>query len=172
METTKNDLPKNTKIFFYKLSDYLDTKMFYYGSIQRSDYVAGKSDIDVDIFTDNENSIISKMQHFLHLKKSDFKSIVWIIDDVQVYGYKVKYENLEEQIFAEFSIYNDKFKDIIIKEHTSKFVLPFYVTILLYILKFFYYTIPLLSKKQFNSNKRFILTKCLGKDYDKFIIFQ
>jgi hypothetical protein len=172
METTKNDLPKNTKTFFYKLSEYLDTKMFYYGSVQRSDYVAGKSDIDVDIFTDNENSIISKMQHFLHLKKSDFKSIVWILNDVQVYGYKVKYENLEEQIVAEFSIYNDKFKDIIIKEHTSKFILPFYVTILLYILKFFYYTIPLLSKKQFNSSKRFVLSKCLGRDYEKFIIFQ
>ena len=50
METTKNDLPPNTKKFFYNLSEYLDTKLLYYGSVQRSDYVPGKSDIDVIIF--------------------------------------------------------------------------------------------------------------------------
>ena len=73
METTKNDLPSDTKKFFYNLSDYLDTKLLYYGSVQRSDYVPGKSDIDVDIFTDNADSLKSKLQHFLHLKKNSFK---------------------------------------------------------------------------------------------------
>ena len=73
METTKNDLPQKTKLFFYKLSDYLDTKMLYFGSVQRTDYVAGKSDIDVDIFTENEHSIMSKMQHFLGVSKKEFK---------------------------------------------------------------------------------------------------
>jgi hypothetical protein len=172
METTKNNLPENTKQFFYKLSNYLDTKLYYFGSVQRPDYVAGKSDIDVDIFTDNEKSIISKMQHFLHVKHSDFKPIIWIIDDKQVYGYKIKYENEEENIVAEFFVYNEKFKDVIIKEHTDKFILPFYITIMLYILKLFHYTIPLLPNKQYNVYKRFIITKCLGRDYDKFIIFE
>ena len=72
METTKNDLPVNVKKFFYNLSEYLDTKMLYFGSVQRSDYVPGKSDIDIDIFTDNENSIITKMQHFLGSPKSAY----------------------------------------------------------------------------------------------------
>lgn len=170
METTKNDLPPNVKKFFYNLSEYLDTKMLYFGSVQRSDYVPGKSDIDIDIFTDNENSIMTKMQHFLGSPKSDFKSVVWIINEVPVYGYKIKYSNPEEQIEAEFSIYNEQFKDLVIKEHTRKFILPFYITIMLYILKFFHYTIPLLSKKKYSSGKRFILTKCIGEDYDKFIV--
>ena len=69
METTKNDLPPNTKKFFYNLSEYLDTKLLYYGSVQRSDYVPGKSDIDVVIFTDNEFSLMNKLQHYLHLNK-------------------------------------------------------------------------------------------------------
>ena len=89
METTKNDLPKNVKRFFYELSEYLDTKLFYYGSIQRSDYVAGKSDIDIDIFTDNEYSMMNKMQHFLHVQKNDFKKVVWIIKGTTTYGYKI-----------------------------------------------------------------------------------
>ena len=68
--------------------------MLYYGSIQRSDYVPGKSDIDVDIFTDNEYSLMSKMQHYLHLSKSKFKKVVYIIDNKTTNGYKVKYTNL------------------------------------------------------------------------------
>ena len=82
METTKNNLPPNVKKFFYNLSEYLDTKMLYFGSVQRSDYVPGKSDIDVDIFTDNENSIIGKMQHFLGVSKKDFGVIAQALINV------------------------------------------------------------------------------------------
>ena len=73
METTKNALPDHIKLFFKELSDYLDTKILYFGSVQRGDYFPGTSDIDVDIFSDNENSIMVKMQHFLHVKKTKFK---------------------------------------------------------------------------------------------------
>lgn len=170
METTKNDLPPNTKRFFYKLSDYLDTKMLYFGSVQRTDYVAGKSDIDVDIFTENEHSIMSKMQHFLGVSKKEFKSVVWLIGNTPVYGYKVKYKNPEKQIVAEFSIYNEKFRDTVIKEHQRKFVLPIYITVLLYILKFFYYTIPLLSHQLYGKWKRFLLSRGIGEDLDKFMV--
>ena len=172
METTKNDLPQKTKLFFYKLSDYLDTKMLYFGSVQRTDYVAGKSDIDVDIFTENEHSIMSKMQHFLGVSKKEFKPIVWLIGDTPVYGYKLKYINPDEQIVAEFSIYNEKFRDTIIKEHTRKFVLPIHVTIMLYIIKLFYYTIPILSHKTYGKWKRFLLSRGIGEDVDKFMVLK
>jgi len=170
METTKNDLPPNIKKFFYNLSDFLDTKLLYYGSVQRSDYIPGKSDIDIDIFTDNEHSIMSKMQHFLGCPKSDFKSIVWVINNVPAHGYKLMYKNPEENIVAEFSIYNDKFKDMIIREHTKKFVLPFYISIILYIVKFFYYTVPILPKKTYQDIKRWLLSRGIGEDLDKFIV--
>ena len=170
METTKNDLPPNAKKFFYNLSDYLDTKLLYYGSIQRSDYVPGKSDIDVDIFTDNEKSVISKLQHFLGVPKSKFKRVVWIIDDVPVNGYKLTYKNPEEKIRAEFSIYNEKFKAAVIKEHTKKFILPFHVTILLRILKFFFYTVPILPMNMYKAGKNYLLTSALGYTPDKFLV--
>jgi hypothetical protein len=170
METTKNDLPQNVKTFFYKLSDYLDTKLLYYGSVQRSDYIPGKSDIDIEIFTDNESSILTKMQHFLHVKKSDFKKVVWQLGDNMVYGYKLKYENKKEQIIAEFSIYNEKFKEPILKEHTNKFVLPIYITLLLYILKFFFYQVPILPGKIYAKWKRFVLNTLMGQDDSKFLV--
>ena len=171
METTKNELPKNVKDFFYHLSDYLDTKFLYFGSVQRSDYIPGKSDIDVDVFTENEYSLMTKMQHYLHVPKRDFKKVAWILDDVPVYGYKLKYENKKENIIAEFSIYNEKFKEIILNEHNSKHVLPFYIIIMLFVLKFFYYQIPLFDKKTFNSMKRFILNTLLVNAHDtKFLV--
>ena len=171
METTKNELPKNVREFFYHLSDYLDTKFLYFGSVQRSDYIPGKSDIDVDVFTENEYSLMTKMQHYLHVSKRDFKKVAWVLDGVPMYGYKLKYENKKENIIAEFSIYNEKFKEIILKEHNSKHVLPFYITIMLFILKFFYYQLPLLDTKTFNKMKRFILNTILTPDHDtKFLV--
>ena len=73
METTKNKLPVFAEHFFKKLGDYLDTKIYYYGSIQRSDYFPDSSDIDVDIFTENENSTITKLQHFLKIDRNVIK---------------------------------------------------------------------------------------------------
>jgi len=157
METTKNELPKHVKEFFYHFSDYLDTKFYYFGSVQRSDYIPGKSDIDVDIFTENEYSLMTKMQHYLHVTKNDFKKVVWIVNDVPIYGYKLNYENKQKKINAEFSIYNEKFKEVVTKEHNSKQVLPIYISIILYILKFFYYQLPLMDKKTFQNIKRFVL---------------
>jgi len=67
METTRNKIPPRTQHFFNSLSNYLDTKLYYFGSIQRADYFPQGSDIDVDIFTDNEQATMIQMQHFLQL---------------------------------------------------------------------------------------------------------
>ena len=69
MESTKQKLPENVTIFFKNLSNLLETKLLYFGSVQREDYFPGNSDIDVDIFTENVSSTLAKMQHFLHAKK-------------------------------------------------------------------------------------------------------
>jgi len=171
METTKNELPENVKKFFYKLSDYLDTKFYYFGSIQRTDYIPGKSDIDIDVFPENEYSLMNKMQHYLHVSKSDFHKVAWIIHGTNTYGYKLKYVNERENINAEFSIYNDKFKDIILKEHNNKNNLPIFITFLLYILKFLYYQMPIIDTKTFGYLKRVILNGCLGEEVNaKFLV--
>ena len=92
METTRNELPIELKRFLAKLRIYLDTPLYYYGSIQRKDYVAGQSDIDVSIFADNENSVIAKMCHYLRVNRKDFKTIIIKNTAKIVYGYKIKYQ--------------------------------------------------------------------------------
>ena len=84
MDEVKNRLTNNETIFFENLSQFIDKELYFYGSIQRPDYVKGKSDIDIDIFTDNESSTIQKLSSFLDIKKYDFTKIVYKINNEMI----------------------------------------------------------------------------------------
>ncbi len=170
METTKNELPKEVSKFFKHLSDFLDTKLYYYGSVQRTDYLPGKSDIDVDIFTENEFSTMSKLEHFLNIKKSQFQKVVWLIKNKVVYGYKLKFKDKSLNLAAEFSIYNEKFKKSVLDEHLLKFELPFHISILLNILKTLFYNFNMISPSNYASIKRMLLSNGLGLPEDQFLV--
>jgi hypothetical protein len=149
MEYTKNEIPNHISIFFKELTNYIDTPLYFYGSIQRNDYFPGNSDIDVDIFTDNPTSMISKLQHFLHIKKSKFKKIIWRLNDVVAFGHKVMYKNEEGAFSVEFSIYNENIKNQILKEHNRKNKLPFYISWIMILLKIIYYKLYLIERNTF-----------------------
>ena len=169
METTKNEMTTYAKNFFHRLRNYLDTKIYFYGSIQRNDYFPKSSDIDVDIFSNNISSTISKLQNLLGIKKCDFKNFVYKLHKTNklAYGKKVQYEVPEENFSTEISIYEQKFKEDILNEHNSKTNLPFYVTILLVILKTFYYNLQILSKDSYKYIKRIIINYMVeGEDVE------
>lgn len=172
MENTKNKLPENVNVFFNKLSDYLDTKLLFYGSVQRGDYFPGSSDIDVDIFTDNVNSTVTKMQHFLQTKKKDFKKIVWRIGSTgkMVYGYKIMYKNPEINLIAEFSIYDSKYKKQVLEQHLKKTIVPFYVSILLFIIKKLYYDMHIIDASWYRYLKMKTLSTGLGMPEEQFLV--
>jgi|LauGreDrversion4_2_1035121.scaffolds.fasta_scaffold70431_2 hypothetical protein len=159
METTKNEMPLHAKQFFNKLSNYLDTKIYFYGSIQRDDYFPESSDIDADIFTDNESSTISKLQNYLGVKKYDFRKFVYRLNKTKkiVYGRKVKYEDPDNNFFTEISIYNEKDKEYVLIEHQAKMILPIYISYLLIFLKFFYYNLGIVSNDTYTYFKRIIM---------------
>jgi len=172
METTKHKLPENVKIFFNDLGKYLDTKLLFYGSIQRHDYFPGSSDIDVDVFTDNIGSTVARMQHFLHVKKSSFKKIVWRLSHTgkMVYGYKIMYTNPDLYLSAEFSIYDNKYKKGVLEQHLKKTVIPFYATILLFIIKKLYYDLHILPPESYRYLKMKILSLCIGLPDEQFLV--
>ena len=160
MNDIRQDLPEKIKKFFKRLADYLDTDLYFYGSVVRSDYIPGKSDIDVAVFTDNESSVMSKLQHFLHVKRSDFDKVLWKLNGTMIYGYKIKVESINSEI----AIYNNEFKDIIINEFNSPLInKTILTTVLLHLLKLFYYTIPLLPLKKYDELKRYILNEMMVK---------
>lgn len=173
METTKNKLPEKVSIFFNNLSKLLEIKLLFYGSVQRDDYFPGDSDIDVDVFTDNVQSTISKMQHFLHIDKSKFKKFVWRLNDENrtlAHGHKVMYRSPDDLFSAEFSIYDEKVKEPILVEHIKKTELPPYASFMLIILKIIYYKLHLLDETTFGYIKKQIMSFMIGMPRDEFVV--
>ena len=174
METTNNKLPEKVERFFKELSEYLDTKLLYYGSVQRRDYFEGKSDIDVDIFTENPTSTVNKLQHFLNVPKKRFKNVIWRLNDNNkvVYGKKIYYRAPNDEFKVEFSIYDEKYKKDVLRQHLKKTVLPFYAIWMLTILKFLYYQLNFIDKKTFNYIKTWILTLAIGMPDEDFVVLE
>jgi predicted nucleotidyltransferase len=172
METTKNKLTDYEVHFFKSLSEYLGTKFLFFGSVQREDYFPGKSDIDVDIFTENERSTLIKMQHFLKVPKEEFKKIYWKLNSTGelVKGKKLMYKNPAKNLCIEFSIYNEKYKEGVLKEHLRKTILPFYATWMLTFIKLLYYHLEILSNSWYKYMKKKILSLGIGLPEDAFII--
>jgi hypothetical protein len=172
METTKNKISPYAKHFFDKLSSYLDTKLYFFGSVQRGDYFHKSSDIDIDIFTDNESSTILKMQSFLNVKRSSFKKFVYRLhrSNQLVTGYKVKYHFPDQDLIAEFSIYNERHKQYVLEEHNFKSKLPLHVAWLLYILKFIFYKLGILPVSIYVYLKNLLLDNLVEGEKSEFVV--
>jgi predicted nucleotidyltransferase len=154
METTKNKLSQEENIFFQNLKTYLNTPLYFYGSIQRDDYLPKYSDIDISIFTNDEKSIIFKLQNFLNVKKSDFKKSLCIMDNTLIPGYKIKYNN---EINIELCIFNEKYKKNVIDLHKKLFSMPYYICITLLFLKVLFYEFKIIPPKIFQKLKSFFM---------------
>ena len=82
------------------------------------------------------------------------------------------YKNNLENYSVEISIYNERIKDDILKEHYNKINLPFYSSWLLILVKILYYDLNIINKKVFRYIKRQILTTVIGLPQDEFIILK
>lgn len=158
-------LTENQKVFLNALSNYIDDEIYLYGSISRIDYIPGKSDLDIDIFTDNEYSVIHKLCSFFHYKKDEFKKIVTRIDNGIITGHKTKYENIEKNLQIEISIYNQKNKEIIMKQHNKAKDSSYIVLFLLYILKCFYYRLGIVSDETYKQLKQYLFHMTTEREY-------
>ena len=127
----------------------------------------GKSDIDIDIFTENEQSTINILSNLFNLNKTDFKKSIYKIDSFMAFGYKTKYLDEVNGINFEISIYNEKYKNIILYEHNNSRFFPFYITFILYIIKILFYDLKLISKQNYQRCKRFLMNP---DDELKFIV--
>ena len=159
METTINQLTPYEKDFFSNLRNYIDKPLYFYGSIQRNDYFPGKSDIDVVIFTDNEISTVFLLINYLNIDKKEFRKSLYNINNKIIPGYKGEYKNENQNLQVEISVYDEKYKSIIMEEHTRHLVLPYYLSILLMIIKYLYYDVQIIPKKMYKKIKQLLLNE-------------
>jgi hypothetical protein len=155
METTRNKMTHDEKQLFEKIGKYLDTKLYFYGSIQRQDYFPGYSDIDVYIFTDNMETTLLQLQHILSVSPSDFKPFVYNLQSTNevIYGTKIMYST--DSIHAEIAIYKTIDKSAVLREHEEQF--SWYTIYLLILLKLFYYKLGVINRNTFAQLKNFII---------------
>jgi len=174
MTNIKDKLTPYEQVFFDKLENYLDKPIYFYGSILRDDYFSQMSDIDIDIFTDNEHSTISMLHNFLNLPNNSFKKCVYRLDNATttiIKGYKCKYIDEDKNLMVEISLYNEKHKQFILAEHQGKTAkIPFYISILLVIIKVLHYRFGLLPFDYYRSYKNTLMDKCFHNNKPDFII--
>ena len=159
MEDIKNKMPINQKHFFTKLENYLDTPLYYFGSIQRYDYSPDNSDIDAILFTHNEASSILKLINWFHVSKNDFKRVVHFLRESKriVYGYKLTYKNTKQNISTDIVIYNVKDEEYIKRDDQRRVGMPFYIVTILVILKTLCYQVGILPKYWYMYFKRILM---------------
>jgi len=171
METTKNKLPDKIEDFYRRLREYLDTPLYFYGSVQRNDYIPGKSDIDVCLFSDNMKKTTTRLEHFLQIPSSHFKQFVFQDRYHRVYyGSKAMYHNAEMDFYGEFSIYNEKDKHFILRDKQAKITLPFYISWALSFIKCLYYHCEIIDKKTYKQWKNRLLAFNNGYKTTPFVI--
>jgi predicted nucleotidyltransferase len=172
METTKNKMPEYNTIFFETLKNYLDTKIYFFGSVQRDDYFQKGSDIDVAIFTNNKNSTVNQLANFLNISSNNFKKFFWRLnnDNSLVQGYKIIHREPDHDFVVEFSIYDEKYKESILDEHNGRKNLPFYATYFLIIIKYLFYTLNIIPAELYRYLKNIILTSLIFKKEDDFLV--
>ena len=156
MEDIKDRLGEYKYNFFNNLQNYLETKLYFYGSIKRVDYVANSSDIDIIVITDNIKSMLSKTQTYLNISKDKTQKIFQqhsVYDKGIITGYKLKYKNDENNIEFDLLFYDEKYRNIVLKNIYDINNLPLYMITILYILKILYYKLYLISRKVYNSLK-------------------
>ena len=172
METTKNVMPEYNNVFFDKFKIYLDTPIYFYGSVQRDDYFPDSSDIDVAIFTNNVKSTIIKLQSFLNVGRKDFKEFIFRLnyDNSLIKGYKIMYKEPEHNFKVEISIYDEKYKEGVLIEHNGKKDLPLYATIALIIIKYLFYSFNIMPSEWYIYLKKQILSKLIFLKDDDFVV--
>jgi predicted nucleotidyltransferase len=173
MEDIKERLGEYKYNFFSNLQKYLDTELYFYGSIKRKDYFSNSSDIDITIITDNINSVLSKAQTYLNIKKSDIKKIYQKLHNSPksiVKGYKIKYQNKDNNLEFDLLIYDEKYRKTVVENINEINNLPSYLVIIFIILKTIYYNLGLMSKEMYVYLKNALFHMYFSKSfgiYDK-----
>ena len=170
MEDIKERLGEYKYNFFKNFQNYLDTELMFFGSVKRLDYFNNSSDFDIKVITDNVNNTLTRAKHYLHIDQNEVKKVYQNFREISpqlVIGYKFIYKDDKNNLSFDILIYDEKYRDIILKEINYSNNIPFYMISILYILKFIYYNLGLMSSSYYIYMKKLIFSMYQNK---KFII--
>jgi len=172
IELIKKNLTDYDYQFLTNLQRYIDTELIFFGSIKRCDFFIGKSDIDIAIITDNVESVKKKLQNYLNIGKSKIKKSIQRIQNSQnlIYGYKINYDDLANNLYLEIIIYDEQYKSYVMENIEKTTNLPIYISIIYIILKFLSYNLMILPLDALKYCKNAILNSYLKGSLSKNLI--
>ena len=136
MQTTPTSLPEETRLFFERLSDFLEVPLYFYGSIQRWDYLPGCSDVDVALFTPHMENTVIQLQYYFDIPREKIKRIHWRLHGHLVRGYKL--HGREGDLSFDISLFHEKDKHRILEQYKREANRPPWVLLTLLLLKYVY----------------------------------
>ena len=165
MDDIKNRLTEYKYNFLSNMKEYLETEFIFYGSIKRLDYLENNSDIDIAILTDNPSSMLAKIKNYLNIKYTKIRKIYQTFNNQPslINGYKFTYKDDEHNWGFDVVIYDEIYRDIIIKDIYCINNLTLITTVILYILKILYYKLHVISQSKFLETKAKIFSLVLNK---------
>ena len=172
MDDIKEKIGDDKYIFLQKLEDYIGSKLIFFGSIKRCDFIKENSDIDIAIISDNIDSTLKKLQNYLNLHDNKIRKIIQKIPNKNsiIYGYKTNYDNECIDLSLEIIIYDEKYRKDLITHINKINNMPFYILLPLIILKFFYYKLNIISADCLKYFKVILLHKYLQQDLNDNLI--
>jgi hypothetical protein len=165
MQTTRNKFTEEQRNFLTTLGTFVGSPFYYFGSIQRSDYIVGKSDIDIDIFSYQPEKMAKRLLHLLNGPYVSIKRIIFKFDGNEVSGFKVKYKrpsiesSLTDMLKVEFSVYDEKDKNLILEKHRKQIFISPYISAILFFMKLLFKKIGIyhvVKKQLLSRNDTFI----------------
>jgi hypothetical protein len=161
---TYNRLPDKTVELLRRIELTTQCPLYFYGSVQRIDYIPNKSDIDIDIFTDNVSQVLNQIKSILQFPENKIKKTVLKINSKNrvIFGYKFVYTDKKHNLFLEISVFDKKYREDVLTYHMSKTSIPWYITPPLLALKYMFYTLNVIPVTAFHFCKKFLMDNTSG----------
>jgi len=150
----RDKLDKKEYEFLSIFEDQLELTLYFIGSITRSDFIKGKSDLDIEVFTENMTSTKYKVNHLLnyYYKKKEPKYMVFKINGTPISGYKYCFKN--KDIFFDFTIYKKESQELLLHQRIIEINIPVTLSIFLFIIKYLYYYLHVINNDQYSFIKK------------------
>lgn len=152
-----NKLTLQQRNYFTEMSYYIELPLYFIGSIARYDYIPGKSDIDLEVYSENEISTLFKLLHFLNINKNSVKLIYFTCNEISLLGYKLSckhYFNEIDSLHFDIAIYTMDSKKILLPHRIRDIKIPMYSSVFLLIVKYMYYHGKIINKPLYSRLKR------------------
>jgi hypothetical protein len=85
---------------------------------------------------------------------------------------QTKYIDTENSLTVEISVFNEKYKEVILNEHRSKFNLPFYITWILMFLKVLHYNLGILPIYYYSLIKKTLTNTFYDGNKSEFVVVE